>query len=288
MANPKDQSPPAGMGRHGATVIESVEEIRAQIRAATLTTVATPVEQPVSQLQNSAGPKPFRPNIRPPMALLTILDDGDDTGEIVRVRAHATIVGRVDGDIVIGHDNGISSRHAEISRRSENGEWAWYLKDLQSTNGTFVRTSTVLLSQGQELLIGRRRFRFEAPATALGAVEPAPVANATQKWESLSRDQILAASRPELVDISPGSLPQRFPLPDGETFLGRDASLCSIIVEDDLVDRRHARLFRDAKGRWVIANLQSRNGLWARVQEVKLGRGAYFQCGEQRFLFKSL
>ena len=40
-----------------------------------------------------------------------------------------------------------------------------------------------------------------------------------------------------------------------------------------MVDRRHARMYRDEKNRWIIANARSRNGLWARIQEVSLGRG---------------
>ena len=56
-----------------------------------------------------------------------------------------------------------------------------------------------------------------------------------------------------------------------------------------MIDRRHAKISRDEKTkRWVIANAQSCNGLWARIQEVGLGRGGYFQCGEQRFLLKVL
>ena len=70
--------------------------------------------------------------------------------------------------------------------------------------------------------------------------------------------------------------------------MGRDPSQCSIVVDDPMVDRRHARVYRDEKNRWIIANARSRNGLWARIQEVGLGRGGFFQCGEQRFFFKVL
>ena len=84
----------------------------------------------------------------------------------VRIRPNSFVIGRVEGDLTIPHDGGISGRHAEISRRYENGEHCWYLKDLQSTNGTFVRAATVILSHEQEFLIGSRRFRFELPIAA--------------------------------------------------------------------------------------------------------------------------
>ena len=154
-----------GAARRQATVLESVEEIRALIR--TLPTSDNPATIPA---KSSAAPEQdtttYRPSLRPSMALLYVLDDGDDSGEIVRIRASAFVIGRVDGNITIPHDGGISGRHAEISRRHENGEHHWYLKDLQSTNGTFVRAATVILSQDQEVLIGGGRFRFEVPAVA--------------------------------------------------------------------------------------------------------------------------
>jgi pSer/pThr/pTyr-binding forkhead associated (FHA) protein len=286
-----------------ATVIESVEEIRAQLRPGT--TVRE--ERPAAPAAPSASPErraatvvemqlddtqPFRPTMRPPMALLTVLDDGDDSGEVVRVRGNTFVIGRVEGDLVIPHDNGISGRHAEISRRFEDGVYTWFLKDLKSTNGTFVRASTVTLHHDQELLVGARRFRFEAPqAPAEGAAASAQPANTTRKWEvpSAASSAFGAAAHSALVDVSQGLVSPRTVLKGPELWIGRDAGQCAIVVDDPTVDRKHARVYRDEKSqRWVVANNRSRNGIWARVQEVSLGRGAYFQCGEQRFLLKVL
>ena len=222
------------------------------------------------------------------MAVLHVLDDGDDSGEVVRIRPNSFVIGRVEGNLTIPHDAGISGRHAEISRRFENGEHSWFLKDLQSTNGTFVRASTVILSHEQEFLIGSRRFRFEVP---VAPEQPAPAehaSNATRKWESLASSPGVSSLAPALVEVSPGRPGQRYPLREPENWLGRDKTQCSIVVDDPMVDRRHARVYRDEKNRWIIANARSRNGLWARVQEVGLGRGGFFQCGEQRFFFKVL
>jgi pSer/pThr/pTyr-binding forkhead associated (FHA) protein len=281
------------MARRQATVLESVEEIRAQIRgigvpkepgAVLPPAAAAPVVTGSGGDQDTAA---FRPTLRPSMALLHVLDDGEDTGEILRIRPNSFVIGRVEGDLTIPHDGGISGRHVEISRRYENGEHCWYLKDLQSTNGTFVRASTVVLSHEQELLIGGRRFRFEMPVVP-GQAPPAPewASNATRKWESLSGSQAALQLQPAIVEVSPGGSGQRFPLRDQENWLGSDRTGCSIVVDDPMVDRRHARVYRDEKNRWIIANARSRNGIWARVQEVNLGRGGFFQCGEQRFFFK--
>jgi hypothetical protein len=55
-----------------------------------------------------------------------------------------------------------------------------------------------------------------------------------------------------------------------------------------MIDRKHAKIFRDGHNRWVAMNAQTVNGLWARIQEVALGHGAFFQCGEQQFVIKVL
>jgi len=267
-------------------VLESVEDIRAQIRAAVAH--KEPVDIPVGTTEPAQDVKPFRPTLRPSMALLCVLDDGEDTGEILRIRASSFVIGRTEGDLLIPHDSGISGRHAEISRRLENGERCWYLKDLQSTNGTFVRAATVILSHGQELLIGCRRFRFDAPAPPSQATPPGPDGNATRKWAVISGPQAIAAWQPTFADISPAGAGQPFPLTEQEYWVGRDPRLCSIVVDDLMVNRKHARLYRDDKNRWTMASAGTRNGLWARIQEVGLGRGGFFQCGEQRFFFKVL
>ena len=92
-----------------------------------------------------AGTMTFRPTRRPPMATLCILDDGRDDGEWVRIRGDKVVIGRTEGDVCIPHDTMISSRHAEIIRQAVQGSYRWYLKDLKSTNGTYVRVAGAML-----------------------------------------------------------------------------------------------------------------------------------------------
>lgn len=286
--NPEVPRNPRGAARRQATVLESVEEIRAQVRAAAAAHEKEAEGRPVRQEDPDRDTQPFRPNLRPSMAILCALDDGEDVGELVRIRASSFVIGRVEGDLIIPHDGGISGRHAEISRRIENGESCWYLKDLNSTNGTFVRASTLVLHDGQELLIGSRRFRFESPASAT-LPDPAQASNATRKWEAVSNADGGTSAPPSLVEMTQGRVAHRSPLANQEQWLGRDPRHCSIVIDDPMVERRHARIDRDERtNRWQITNARSRNGLWARIQEVAMGRGGYFQCGEQRFSFKVL
>lgn len=276
-----------GTTRRQVTVLESVDEIRAQIRglAAGQEPLVTAASQPAPQPAPARGTQPYRPTNRPSTGLLCVLDDGDDTGETLRIRQSSFLIGRVDGNLVIPHDSGISGRHAELSRRIENGVSSWYLKDLQSTNGTYVRASTVVLYHEQEILICNHQFRMEIN-DAGSATAAAP--NATRKWDALSSDSIARSAQTTLVEIAHGQSVRRHPLTNQEYWIGRDPQQCAIVIDDPMVDPRHARLYRDAKNRWMIANNRSLNGLWARIQEVALGRGGYFQCGEQRFFFKVL
>jgi len=222
------------------------------------------------------------------MALLTALDDGSDGGETLRVRAPSFVIGRVEGDLVIPHDSGMSGRHAEISRRLEHGAYRWYLKDLQSTNGTFVRVTSVVLAHQQEFLAGSRRFRFQAPAPPADPGGPTSPGNATRKWQTLSPADLASALHPTLVEITAGAVERTFVLSQQEQWLGRDPTSCSIVTDDPMIDRKHVRIFRDGNNRWVAANAQTVNGLWARVHEIGLGTGALFQCGEQQFILKVL
>jgi pSer/pThr/pTyr-binding forkhead associated (FHA) protein len=292
---PGDPSPPDASARRHATVLESVEEIRALIRGATVreaapSTIHAPVLGAGEAPAADSPAEPFRPVDRPPMALLTVLDDGDESGELIRLRASTFRIGRVECDLVIPHDGGMSARHAEISRRLEAGVHRWYLRDLQSTNGTFARASSVVLHNGQELLIGRTRLRFELQAPGAAPAPPQAEPLATRKWQAAPAPApapALQAARPMLVELTVAGEGRRFPLSEPETWIGRDPS-CRVTLNDPTVDLKHARAARDAKGRWVLTNARSINGVWARVDEVALERGGQFQCGEQRFLVKVL
>ena len=83
----------------------------------------------------------FRPHQRPPMAIIELLDDAGDRGEEFRVRADSVTIGRTNANIVVPHDSQISGNHVKVSRRLVNSEYHWFLTDLTSTNGTFLRVA---------------------------------------------------------------------------------------------------------------------------------------------------
>ena len=224
------------------TMVESVEEIRAQIRGRQTMkepipgTFAQASSPPVSFTQASSPPAPaddtarFQPVHRPGIAMLVILDDGDDEGEAVRIRRESFIIGRVQGDLVIPHDGNISGKHAEIVRRLEGGRWHWYLHDLHSTNGTFVRVASGILRDGQEMLIGGACYRFESPQ-----IDETSAPAATRKFVGGSIAQLAAQTSPALVALTSEGDGQRCVLDRPEQWVGRDPAQCSIVLEDPLV-----------------------------------------------------
>jgi pSer/pThr/pTyr-binding forkhead associated (FHA) protein len=230
-------------------------------------------------------PAPYRPQLRPPMAVLCVLDDGKDEGEWIRLRGDRFVIGRTEGDLRIPHDPMMSGRHAEISRQQVQGAYRWQITDLESTNGTYVRVGNVLLKHGQELRMGRSHFRFEAAQSVAEAeTRAAPAQQGTLSWQGQPVQQMVAA----LVEIVRGGPGTRHALLQAEYWIGRD-SRCGIVPADDpFLNAQHARIYRDAKGQWHVENNKSRNGLWARIDQVPVPATCHFQLGEQRFLLKVL
>jgi hypothetical protein len=202
----------------------------------------------------------------------------------VRLRAERTVIGRTEGDVRIPHDGAVSGQHAELVRQRAGNGFRWALVDLKSTNGTFVRIGSTLLRHENEFLIGTGRYRFEAATAAAPLPPPGTPLQTTQAWSGAPIHSLV----PSLVEMGPDGPLRRINLTLPEYWIGRDAKSCPIARPDDvLVNARHARLYRDAKGQWHIENNKSLNGLWLRIVEpMPLGGACQFRMGEQRFIFR--
>jgi pSer/pThr/pTyr-binding forkhead associated (FHA) protein len=271
------------------TRLESDDEIRQAIltrraRLAGRQAPAPPGAAPAPEAEPEVRPE--TPVLRPPMALLCILDDGKLDGELFRLRADRTVLGRNEGDVRIPHDGMISSRHAEITRQRTASGYRWHLADLGSTNGTFVRIGSTILRPGNELVVGGVRYRFEAGSPAAGWAAPTSAGGTTQAWSGSPVQGLV----PAFVEVTPAGPGQRHALARPEYWVGRDSSACPIARPDDLLlSPRHARLFRDAAGQWHIENNKSLNGLWLRIEAaLPLQTTCQFRLGEQRFIFRVL
>jgi pSer/pThr/pTyr-binding forkhead associated (FHA) protein len=265
--------------------MESVEDIRRWVESnrpeskPAARTTAVPVSHGDPAVE-------FCPVQRPPLAVLCILDDGGTGGEWIRLRAAEFVVGRCEGDVLIPHDNALSSRHLKLYRTAQGGRHIWRLLDLDSTNGTFVRVTTAMLRDQQEILVGSRRFAFETEAAQAAAAETDH--RSTQAWHVVQPGDVDRAC-PSLVELTPAGDGRRFPLKQNEVWIGSDPAACAVSINDDpFVSGRHAQLTRDERGRWHIRDGKSKNGTWLRIHEITLPATADFQAGEQRFQFKVL
>lgn len=268
----------ADAGRAGGTRLQSVDEA---------SFVALVPRIPTRKETEPGGRTPlFRPRFRPPMAVVCVHDDCQTSGEVVRVRGDRLTLGRSKGDIVIPHDSSISGQHCEVLRRNEDGEFVWYVRDLGSTNGTFARLNEGVLKHGHELLLGTTRYRFDAaPSDPKPAGKSPP--GGTRKWHAMTgvpRDFAGAA----LVEVGTQGDGRRFPLPGASCTVGSDASACDVVLaEDAYLNPRHAKFYRDPKGRWhVEAAKDCVNGVWARITAIRIDSSGTFQIGEQRFSVK--
>lgn len=249
-------------------------------------------QAPAAALAPVAAPAPsdevlYRSSYRWPAPRILICDDGSlEEGETVYVRSDTTVIGRTKGDIVIGHDTAMSGSHAELTRRDFGGKYQWVLRDLGSSNGTFVRARAVTLKPGITVQLGSKRYRFELPSgtqmnPANGDANDAKTLLVSD-FRSIPDDAL-----PALVEgSSPHSAAQvRYPFKTTRVTIGRPGCGNNIELDDLCLARLHAVVTRDVTGAWQLQAQPSLNGVWVRVDAIPLTNNNHFQCGEQRFRF---
>ncbi len=198
----------------------------------------------------------YCPSVRAPMAVVKLFHDGEQTFNPSPVMTDRFRIGRTEGDLVVPHDFWMSGRHAEIQRRKIGKSFHWFLVDLNSTNGTFVRADFAALKHNDELFIGQERYRFTDQNGRAGLMHV--TTGSGQQWWFAGNSAII------------GSQP-----PSGLRSFTTDVFLNPI----------HAKLQREPDGTWTIRDNHSHNGLWFRIKEVELPAHSAFQLGEQRFGF---
>lgn len=286
-------APPADYGMTmkevpGVAVPAHGEPRRQTMRAQQPTAIQTIVEQPAA----AGAAIPYRSLNRPPTGLLIALDDGSsDSGQEWRIRESRFIIGRTAGDALIPHDVDMSGEHAEINCQEKDGGYQWQLRDLKSTNGTFLRVQRLVLRNGKELLLGGRRYAFRHPGVVVdaipaSAVQQSPGSRVTQAFARVPSDAALQLTA-RLVELTADGEGREFLLGEEASWIGSNPSECRLVVSGDpFIDPRHARFYRDNRGRWVVEDSKSLNGVWVRVEHVPLDNASEFQLGGQRFRFR--
>ncbi|MFP4345519.1 MAG: FHA domain-containing protein [Anaerolineales bacterium] len=122
--------------------------------------------------------------------LMLLMEAGPDAGALLDLEAGTITLGRgVDNDVVLDHAE-ISRHHAEVGV-SPLGTVV--LKDLNSTNGTFIEgepvSGTVRLYPDQSFsLADVARFRLIAPQTVSPSPQPPPASALPEVEEPLEED----------------------------------------------------------------------------------------------------
>ncbi len=100
--------------------------------------VAAPAARPSTSSRNGieppTAPVATRPDTRPVLASLEVVNEGVDKGKRYEIRVPLAHVGRgTHNDVVISNDS-VSDAHAKLTLRDN----VWFIADLGSTNGTYV------------------------------------------------------------------------------------------------------------------------------------------------------
>jgi len=222
----------------------------------------------------------FRPTLRAPVPILTVLDDGSrEEGEQFRVRTDVFLIGRTTGALQLPHDPSLSSAHAEIRRAPWRGGHQWTLHDVGSLNGTFARCTRAVLHDSAVVIIGSRRFRVSNP------LRPPTHSPAPGETSLLDNKHIPAVVWPVLEELSGKPDAMQLPLRTDRVTLGRTGGGAAVQLDDPLLAYKHATLTRQRDGSWLIVAENTRNGVWISTLAVTLTSQCHFRLGEQIFRF---
>lgn len=241
---------------------------------------AGPLPQPQRGAFSAEDDQEFRPSLRPPVPVLTLLDDGShDCGEEIRLRHDIFAIGRTAGDLRLPHDPAVSSAHAEIRRTPWHGGYQWTLHDVGSLNGTFARCTRAILHDAAVVIIGSRRFRVRNPLRPLVPVHEGSDTNA------IHNAHIPAVVFATLEECAGKPDPLQIPLRADRVTLGRTGGGADVELDDPLLAYHHATLARQRDGTWLISAEHTRNGVWVSTLAVTLTSQCHFRLGEQIFRF---
>ena len=119
----------------------------------------------------------------------------------------------------------------------------------------------------------------------------------TGKWETLPKhlkeasvDIVIEAARPRLLVRRPEVPEVEILLEKSEFTIGRLAAEVDLVLDDEWVSRRHARLTVDPRGYFRLEDLGSQNGLkfhGRQVRRLNLIDGDKFDIGKTSFTFRA-
>jgi pSer/pThr/pTyr-binding forkhead associated (FHA) protein len=272
--------------------------------------LATPLPPAPAAVVKDMPAAPVSASTRPARVVLITRDGSEGPSYLLGA---ATDFGRTEGNILFPDDQFVSPRHARIVTRGGG----YFVRDLGSTNGVFVRIPFMATSdsvegkedkttirghhseplsaaseaprgqplEDQELfLVGQQVLRFEIvkPAEeAFGAASENGTlvfgTPATPRYARLSQRTVEGVVR----DV--------FHVRRAETVIGRESGDI-VFTDDPFLSRRHAVLRMEVgvsqKRQFTLADLGSSNGTFLRIRdEVPLRFGDHLRIGQQLLRF---
>lgn len=187
----------------------------------------------------------------------------DDEGKLTQLPlAHEEYgVGRAESNSIRLTDRNVSRNHAGLRKAGEE----WFLKDLQSYNGTYVNGVRVIgeqpVNSGDIVQLGDYRLEL-VDEGALAAAAPGTTPQPAVPPVHQRPNRLVVVIGP-----SPGT---EFPLDKEHFNVGRSEDV-DISINHSSVSRVHAELFALGNGRFEIVDKASANGI--RINGVELKRG---------------
>ncbi len=210
------------------------------------------------------------------VAMISINEDSSD-GVRIPIKFNETVLGR-SGDSRFPSDAFLSPRHARLLVEGKK----LFIEDLDSLNGTFLRTrQEVLLVPGDCFLAGRELLRFERFEQVVS--NKARSADGTRYMGSPS-----CGGDYKLVQIGVGNITQNvYCLSENGAVFGRETGDI-VFGKDRFMSGRHAQIYPGEDGNFYLLDLNSSNGTWMKLnKKTQLFHGDLIFLGQQLFRVES-
>lgn len=214
---------------------------------------------------------------------------GAEKPQVVTLTEDTITIGRDDGCDVVLAQSAVSRNHARIIR----DDTLFFVEDLGSSFGTLLNGAKLkknekqLLSNGDTIAIAQ----FDVVFDRVADVTESNAGNTMFVSRNLVKDVMkglgTGGEQPYFRLMNGPREGQRIEMGDAQEYVfGRDDS-ADIVLNDDLVSRRHARVRRDWSGTHV-EDLESRNGIKVnkkRAKKVTLKDRDELEIGGVKLLF---
>jgi pSer/pThr/pTyr-binding forkhead associated (FHA) protein len=216
---------------------------------------------------------------------------GTDLGRTVVLDDEAILFGRDESCQVVLAQQAVSRNHARITRDGP----LYFLEDLGSIHGTQVNNQKIpkgekrLLSNGDLIAIAQFDVVFDRVTSMSEEAADGSTSVLSRKVIKDVMKGLSAGGENAYFRVMNGANEgQHIEIANAQEYIfGRDASDADVVVNDDLVSRKHVKVRRDWSGTHV-EDLGSRNGIRLnkkRIQKVTIKDRDELEIGNVRLLF---